>query len=150
MTSLVSLSFRVICLRLIIQTDVMTTVYKYDKGDGLLEVVDNVDFQGVLFMLDISPWGIRRRGRHGYQKRKIIYRLARVEGHIRSIREMVSEDRAYSDVLVQLAAVRSALDKAGKVILVDHLDQCISLAKEKGTKEDAYRDLENALNHFWG
>lgn len=59
------------------------------------------------------------------QARAIVNRLSRVEGHIRSIKTMVEEGRDCSDVLIQLSAVRSAIDKVGRVVLEDHLESCL-------------------------
>jgi DNA-binding FrmR family transcriptional regulator len=59
------------------------------------------------------------------QTKAIVNRLSRIEGHVRSIKTMVQEERDCSDVLIQLAAVRSAIDKVGRVVLEDHLESCL-------------------------
>ena len=59
------------------------------------------------------------------QTRAIVNRLSRIEGHIRSVKAMVEGGRDCSDVLIQLAAVRSAVDKVGRVVLEDHLESCL-------------------------
>ena len=59
------------------------------------------------------------------QKRAIINRLSRIEGHVRSIKTLVDNDRDCSDVLIQLAAVRSAINKVGRLVLEDHLESCL-------------------------
>ena len=59
------------------------------------------------------------------QTKAIVNRLSRIEGHIRSIKTMVQEGRDCSDVLIQLSAVRSAVDKVGRVVLEDHLESCL-------------------------
>lgn len=48
------------------------------------------------------------------EKKALINRLARITGHIESIRRMIEDDRDCSEVLVQLAAVRSAVNSVGK------------------------------------
>ncbi|NET91200.1 MAG: metal-sensitive transcriptional regulator, partial [Kamptonema sp. SIO1D9] len=57
--------------------------------------------------------------------RKIINRLSRIEGHIRGIKTMVNESRPCPEVLVQIAAVRGALDRVARIILDEHLSECI-------------------------
>ena len=52
-------------------------------------------------------------------------RLARAIGHLESVKRMVDRGEDCSEILVQLAAVRSAIQNAGKVILMDHLNHCI-------------------------
>lgn len=65
-------------------------------------------------------------------QRAIVNRLSRAMGHLEKVRQMVEDEADYAEVLVQLLAVRSALDNAGKVILKDHLRQCVAEAVEKG------------------
>ena len=59
------------------------------------------------------------------QTKKISNRLARAIGHLESIKKMVEDDRDCSEVLIQLSAVRSAINNIGKVILQDHIQHCI-------------------------
>ena len=57
---------------------------------------------------------------HGHvhtNQKAVINRLARALGHLEKVKRMVEEGYDCSEVLVQLAAVRSALDNTGKVIL---------------------------------
>ena len=61
------------------------------------------------------------------QTRAVVNRLARAIGHLERVKAMVEEGRDCSEVLVQLSAVRSALNNTGKVILKDHLEHCICL-----------------------
>ena len=80
--------------------------------------------------------------------KQVINRLARVEGHVRSIKAMVAGGRACPDVLVQIAAARSALDRAARVLLEDHLEHCIVDAKTRGNLGAAVADLKEALDRF--
>jgi len=52
----------------------------------------------------------------------IANQLARTAEHICSMKRMVEEGRPYPDVLIQLAAVRSAIDRASRLVLQDHLE----------------------------
>lgn len=80
--------------------------------------------------------------------RLIINRLSRIEGHIRGIKTMVQESRPCPDVLVQIAAVRGALDRVARVILDQHLTECISRAAEMGSIDDEIAELKAALDRF--
>ena len=60
---------------------------------------------------------------------------------------MVENDEDCSDVLIQLAAVKSAINNTGKVILKDHLEHCIVHAVEKGDKE-MIDELNDAIDKF--
>ncbi len=66
---------------------------------------------------------------HGHvhtQTKAVINRLSRAIGHLESVKRMVEDGRDCTEVLVQLAAVRSALSSTAKVILKDHLEHCVS------------------------
>lgn len=80
--------------------------------------------------------------------RRIVNRLARIEGHIRGIRTMVEESRPCPEVLVQIGAVRGALDRVARIILDDHLTECISRAAEEGNIEQEIAELKAALDRF--
>ncbi|MHB1803321.1 MAG: metal-sensing transcriptional repressor [Actinomycetes bacterium] len=86
---------------------------------------------------------------HPHKERKqVINRLARIEGHVRSIKEMAENGRDCPDLLLQIAAVRKALDGAAKVILKDHLEECVMAAAGQTDQEQVLKDLQNALDHF--
>lgn len=69
------------------------------------------------------------------QTKKVLDRMSRAIGHLTSVRGMVEEGRDCSEVLVQLAAVRSAINGICRVILKDHLDHCIVDAVQTGDEE---------------
>ena len=85
---------------------------------------------------------------HGHvhtQSKAVVNRLARAIGHLESVKRMVEDGRDCSEVLVQLAAVRSALDNTGKVILKDHMRHCMVDAVAAGDQE-AIEDLIQAID----
>lgn len=70
---------------------------------------------------------------HSHEHTKeVSNRLARAIGHLQKVKQMVENGDDCSNVLIQLAAVKSALNNTGKVILKDHLDHCIVHAVEEG------------------
>ena len=80
-------------------------------------------------------------------KKNVVNRLARAIGHLEKVKRMVEEGHDCSEVLIQLAAVRSALDNTGKVILKDHMRHCMVDAVAAGD-EDAIDDLCQAIDKF--
>ena len=92
--------------------------------------------------------GIAHSHGHVHENQKaVINRLARAIGHLEMVKRMVEDGEDCADVLVQLAAVRSALDKTGKVILQDHMRHCIVDAVAVGDTE-AIDDLCQAIDKF--
>ena len=87
---------------------------------------------------------------HGHvheNQKAVINRLARAIGHLEKVKRMVEEGSDCSEVLVQLAAVRSAIDNTGKVILQDHMRHCMVDAVAAGDA-DAIEDLCHAIEKY--
>lgn len=80
--------------------------------------------------------------------RRIVNRLSRIEGHIRGVKMMVQESRACPDVLIQLAAVRGAIDRVSRMILDEHLTECVARAAREGKIEEEIEELKAALDRF--
>ena len=80
-------------------------------------------------------------------KTKVINRIARAIGHLEAVKRMVERDEDCSDVLIQLAAVRSEINNTGKVVLKDHLAHCIVEAIEQGDQE-TIEQLNKAIDMF--
>ena len=77
----------------------------------------------------------------------VLNRLSRAIGHLQSVRKMVEDGRDCSEVLIQIAAVRSAINNIGKVILQDHIQHCIVDAVEHDD-EQALDALGQAIDKF--
>jgi DNA-binding FrmR family transcriptional regulator len=77
----------------------------------------------------------------------VLNRLSRAIGHLESIRRMVEDGRDCSEVLIQLSAVKAAINNTGKVILQDHIEHCIVDAIESGDHE-ALEELNKAIDRF--
>lgn len=84
---------------------------------------------------------------HHHDTQEIIHRLSRAIGHLEAVRRMVEKGRDCSEVLIQLAAVKSAINNTGKVILKDHINHCIVDAVETG-EQKALDDLSTAIDRF--
>jgi len=83
---------------------------------------------------------------HGYikakDKEKLRNRLRRIEGQVRGLQRMVDEEAYCVDVLTQVASVVSALEKAGMVVLRDHVEHCVRESVESGDREKADEKVE--------
>lgn len=85
---------------------------------------------------------------HSHEQTKaVLNRLSRAIGHMESIKRMVESGRDCSEVLIQLSAVKSAINNTGKIILQDHIEHCIVDAVEHGDK-GAIKELEKAIDRF--
>ncbi|NMB07817.1 MAG: metal-sensitive transcriptional regulator [Tissierellia bacterium] len=57
----------------------------------------------------------------------IIKRLRRIEGQVKGIQKMVEEGKCCGDILIQISAVRSAMNSVGGLILENHMKDCLKL-----------------------
>lgn len=81
---------------------------------------------------------IKKRGEIMQYDAKVTARMKKIEGQIRGILRMMDEEKDCKDVITQLSAVRSAVDRTIGVIVTDNLVECLS-------KEDAASLDKNAM-----
>ena len=81
------------------------------------------------------------------QTKAVLNRMARLIGHMQSVRRMVEDGRDCSEVLLQRSAVDAALKNVGKIILKDHMEHCIIAAVQNDDREALAR-LEQAIDRF--
>ena len=74
-------------------------------------------------------------------------RLAKIMGQIKAIDRMVDEDVPCEDILSQISAAKSALNKAGQVVLEGHINHCIRDAVESGNDAEI-ENFTKAIERF--
>ncbi|CAM3867298.1 metal-sensitive transcriptional regulator [Alkalicoccus chagannorensis] len=74
-------------------------------------------------------------------KQQLQNRLKRIEGQVRGIHNMVEEDRYCVDILNQIAAVQSAMNKVSLALLEDHSHHCVANAIKENKGEEAIDEL---------
>lgn len=79
------------------------------------------------------------------KKKDVADRLKRIEGQIRGIHKMIDEDRPCEDIITQLMAARSALDKVGISLITHHVRECARTPLGEGEESQS---LERALSLF--
>ncbi len=91
--------------------------------------------------------GKEGHGHHHPNSKAVSNRLAKAIGHLEAVKRMVDREEDCSEILTQLAAVRSAINNAGKVILMDHLNHCIVEAVEENDMEKI-KEFGDAIQKF--
>lgn len=81
------------------------------------------------------------------ETKRVLNRMSRAIGHMEATKRMIEEGRDCSEVLIQIAAVKSAINNIGKIILQDHINHCIVDAVENGDNQ-ALEDLADAIDKF--
>jgi DNA-binding FrmR family transcriptional regulator len=84
---------------------------------------------------------------YGYHAEKdaLVKRLHRIEGQVRGIEKMITEDRYCIDILTQIGAVTTALEGLGFQILDDHVKHCVAGALAAGDEAEAQVKAEELL-----
>ena len=110
-------------------------LYYHDHGDGHVHAHTHEHEHG------------HSHGHTHTQTKAVVNRLARAIGHLESVKRMVEDGRDCAEVLIQLAAVRSALNNTAKIILKDHIDHCLTDAVESGDQQ-SIDELNLAIEKF--
>lgn len=85
-------------------------------------------------------------GNHANNK-EVINRLSRAEGHLKGIKKMVEEDRECDEIILQISAVRSALNEVCKIILDEHMHHCL-VQDLKNDEFGSLDRLKKALDQY--
>ena len=75
-------------------------------------------------------------------------RLAKIIGQIQAIDRMIDEDVPCEDVLSQINAAKSALNKAGQVVLEGHIKHCVKDGIEHGDADETIEKFTKAVERF--
>ncbi|MCR5641164.1 MAG: metal-sensing transcriptional repressor [Lachnospiraceae bacterium] len=118
-----------------------THLHAYTDGDSLGKTHTHtiVDENGVVHTYTHT---------HSHEQTKaVINRMNRAIGHMESVKRMVEDGRDCSEILIQIAAVRSAINNIGKIILEDHISHSVVDAVETGDQK-ILDDLKDAIDKF--
>lgn len=75
-------------------------------------------------------------------------RLAKIIGQVQAIDRMIDEDVPCEDVLSQINAAKSALNKAGQVVLEGHIKHCVRNGIEHGNADETIEKFTKAVERF--
>ncbi len=81
-------------------------------------------------------------------KKKIVNRLRTIKGHIAGIEKMVEESKSCDEILIQIAAIRSSVNKVGLAILENNAETCMMTTDENGKvdQEDVKKVIKSFVN----
>ena len=120
-------------------------LYYHDHGDGHVHAHEAEPEHAHRHAHTHSHEGEHIHHHDHTQTKTVVNRLSRAIGHLESVKRMVEEGRDCTEVLVQLAAVRSAVNNTAKIILKDHIEHCIA-GVENG--DHALEELNEAIDKF--
>ena len=85
------------------------------------------------------------------ERKKALQSLKTARGQIDGIIKMIEDDRYCVDILVQISAIRSAIDNVGTIILENHIKGCVSNDLKYGDEEQseaAIKELMDTIKKF--
>ena len=88
--------------------------------------VYNLSGKEVTVMAEKTCCGHRTKERSEKDYKDLANRLSRIEGQVRGIRKMLDENAYCPDIMVQVAAVKSALDGFNCMLLEEHIRSCVA------------------------
>ncbi|MCF8566597.1 metal-sensitive transcriptional regulator [Alicyclobacillus tolerans] len=86
--------------------------------------------------------------RYSSDKEALQSRLKRIEGQVRGIQKMIEDDRYCVDILVQIAAIKSAINQVGLVLLESHTKGCVAEAVTHNNGEAKIDELMDVIRQF--
>ena len=78
----------------------------------------------------------------------LIKRLNRIEGQVKGIQKMLEEERYCIDILTQISAIRSAINKVGSIILENHIKGCVVNSIKEDNSEASIEELMKTIDKF--
>ncbi|GFP76837.1 metal-sensitive transcriptional regulator [Clostridium fungisolvens] len=80
-------------------------------------------------------------------KKDILVRLRRIEGQVKGIHGMIDKNVCCPDVLIQIAAIRAAINKVGALIIEDYARNCMGIPNDSEA-EEGLQQLIKTINTF--
>ena len=107
-------------------------------------VLDNIPTGGIVEDMENTAPTLDEHVGHGYtaNKEALLKRLSRIEGQVRGVNKMVSEDKYCIDILTQISAINAALHKVSLGLVEEHISHCVVNAAEQSiqTGDKSYVD----------
>lgn len=86
----------------------------------------------------------RKKQRNEEEYKDLLNRLSRIEGQVRGVKKMVESDSYCVDILMQVSAINAALNSFNKVLLGNHIRECVAEDIRSG-KDDVIDELVETM-----
>lgn len=84
---------------------------------------------------------------HPKVKKEVMKRLSYIVGHLQGVNKMIEQDKYCIDIVKQIQAVQSAINKVTEIVLEDHLKTCVSNAIKKGEGYKLIKEVMETIKH---
>ncbi|MBS4030009.1 MAG: metal-sensitive transcriptional regulator [Clostridiales bacterium] len=82
------------------------------------------------------------------ERQNIVNRLSRIEGQVKGIRKMIDEEQSCSEILMQIAAVKAAINKVGTLVFQTHFKHCLEKAAHDDSSDDFIEEVMKLLSKY--
>lgn len=96
----------------------------------------------------IIEWKNAREVNAVEERHDLVNRLRRIEGQVKGIVKMIEEEAPCSEVLMQVAAARAALNSMGSIIFATHFRQCLETAIKEDGDSGFIEEVMNMLGKY--
>ena len=81
-------------------------------------------------------------------KEDILNRMKKIEGQAKGIQKMIEEDKCCGDIMVQISAIRSAINKVGGLIMDRYIKECLKESlKDKNSDKSIEEMIETIVRY---
>ena len=84
-------------------------------------------------------------GKAEENKINIINRLKKIEGQVKGIQRMVDDGKCCEDIMIQISAIRAAINKVGGIILDTYIKDCLISSLKKDSSDERISDLIDTI-----
>ncbi len=78
-------------------------------------------------------------------KKQLIHRVAGVEGHVGSLKKMIEDDRGAPEILMQLSAIRSALERLSSIVFEEFVEERLATVGGEADRQAAIAEIRGAM-----
>lgn len=82
------------------------------------------------------------------QRKNILVRLRRIEGQVRGVQRMVENEAECSEIMNQIAAVKSAVNQVGLLVFENHARDCIARSLSEEDNEHSFDEIVRMMSRF--
>jgi len=80
--------------------------------------------------------------------KSILIRLRRIEGQVRGVQRMIENEAECSEIMNQIAAIKSAVNHVGLLIFENHARECIARSLQEEDNEQSFDEIVKMMGRF--
>lgn len=78
-------------------------------------------------------------------KQQALGRLRRIAGQVQGIQRMIEDEKSCVDILLQISAVRGALDQVSKILMTRHIESCVRDSLSAGSERERSQKIDELV-----